>query len=107
MYYFPSGSKWLTPPHDKCRSCRCINGERKCLECDQIVKINVDTIAQNNQQESSAIGELRLLPRILKATPCLLETGVNSHLLIFPGQRTWFEQRCYFCSLDGDRLIAC
>ncbi len=109
LYYFSSGSKWLTPPNDKCRLCTCMNGERKCMQCDQIVKIDIDTMTHNNhqQQESTAIGEFRLLPKILKATPCLLETGINSHRLIFPGQQTWFEQRCYFCSLRGDQLIAC
>ncbi|CAF4388124.1 unnamed protein product, partial [Adineta steineri] len=43
LYYFPSGSKWLTPPHSKCRSCTCINGQRKCFNCDKILKIDVIT----------------------------------------------------------------
>ncbi len=109
MYYFPSGSKWLTPPNDKCRSCMCINGQRKCMNCDPIVKIDVNTTTYNNnqQQRSTAIGEYRLLPTILRATPCLLETGINSHRLIFPGQQTWFEERCYFCSQSDSRLITC
>jgi hypothetical protein len=85
----------------------CTNGERKCIQCDQIIKIHIHTMIHHNQQESISIGEYRLSPNIVKATPCLLETGINSHRLIFPGQQTWFEERCYFCSLRGDRLIAC
>jgi len=111
MYYFPSGSNWLTPPNDKCRSCKCINGQRSCINCDQIVKIDISTPTTNNnkqqQQRSTAIGEFRLLPTIIKSTPCLLKTGINSHRLIFPGQQTWFEQRCYFCSQGDGRLITC
>jgi hypothetical protein len=110
MYYFPSGSQWLTPPNDQCRSCMCFNGQRKCLNCDEIVQIDVSTATNNNnnhQQRSSAIGEYMLLPRMMKTTPCLLQTGINSHRLIFPGQQTWFEQQCYFCSQGGDRLITC
>jgi hypothetical protein len=112
MYYFPSGSKWLTPPNDKCRSCMCINGQRNCMNCDQIVKIDISTPTTNNnnnqqQQRSTAIGEFRLLPTIIKKTPCLLKTGINSHRLIFPGQQTWFQQRCYFCSQGDGRLITC
>jgi len=109
MYYFPSGLKWLTPPNDKCRSCTCIDGQRQCIHCDQIVKIDVSTISptNNNQQRSTSIGEYRLLPTIIKSTPCLLQTGINSHRLIFPGQQIWFEQRCYFCSKGDGRLITC
>ena len=111
MYYFPSDAKWLTPPNDKCRSCQCINGQRKCLNCDEFVQINVNTINNNNyQQRLTAIGEFRLLPKAvttIKTTPCLLITGINSHRLIFPGQQTWFEQRCYFCSLHDGRLTPC
>ncbi len=110
MYYFPSGSKWLTPPNDKCRSCMCINGQRKCINCDEIIKINVSTIINNYPQQLPPIGEYSLLPTVLtniKTTPCLLQTGISSHRLIFPGQRTWFEQRCYFCSQRDGRLITC
>jgi hypothetical protein len=112
MYYFPSGSKWLTPPSDKCRSCMCINGQRKCINCDRILKIDVsnNNNNNNNSQQSPAIGEFRLLPTVLtvmKMTPCLLQTSISSHRLIFPGQQTWFEQRCYFCSQRGGRLITC
>jgi hypothetical protein len=110
MYYFPSGSKWLTPPNDKCRSCMCINGQRQCINCDEIIQIDVNTVTKNYQQRLAAIGEYRLLstvPTHIKTTPCLLQTGISSHRLIFPGLQTWFEQRCYFCSQSGGRLITC
>jgi len=42
-----------------------------------------------------------------RMTPCLLQTTDNSHRLIYPGQRTWFGQKCFFCSRNGDRLIEC
>ncbi len=111
MYYFPSGSKWLTPPNDKCRSCMCTNGQRKCINCDQILKIDIDSkTVLNNNQQGAAIGEFSLLPLIStsdKIKPCLLEINTNSHRLILPGQQTWFEERCYFCSKRGGRLISC
>lgn len=113
MYYFPSGSKWLTPPNDKCRSCMCINGQRKCINCDQILKIDVDTqtvLNDNNNQRGSAIGEYSLLPSVIpsvKTKPCLLQITTSSHRLVLPGQQTWFEERCYFCSKRGSRLISC
>lgn len=108
-YYFSSGSTWSTLPTDQCRSCTCHNGERKYLDCDQIVKIDVSTISDDShhQERSSAIGEYRLPTKFIQATPCVLELNTNSHRLIFPGQQTWFEQRCYFCSLNGDQLIRC
>ncbi|CAF1116006.1 unnamed protein product [Adineta steineri] len=105
IYYFPSGSKWLTPPHSRCRSCTCINGQRKCFNCDKILKI--DVITNNNQQQTSAIGEFRLLPILKKTKPCILQTSISSHRLIFPGQQIWYEQRCYFCSKTDGRLITC
>ncbi|CAF3028816.1 unnamed protein product [Rotaria socialis] len=114
MYYFPSGTKWLTPKNDTCISCMCINGQRKCHSCDQVVKIDVDitnhTKMNNKSHPGKAIDNYRLLPAVFnmtKATPCLLQTGTNSHRLIFPGQLTWFEKQCYFCSNSGDRLIRC
>ncbi|UJR08208.1 hypothetical protein I4U23_012481 [Adineta vaga] len=107
MYYFPSGTKWLTPLNNKCQSCSCTNGQRKCFNCDQILKINVSTKNDYHQQRSAAIGEYRLIPTILRATPCILQTSINSHRLIFPGQQVWFEQRCYFCSKNNARLIRC
>jgi hypothetical protein len=85
----------------------CINGQRTCINCDQIVTIDIKT---NTQQRTAAIGEYRFLPKIstdMKTTPCLLQTGLSSHRLIFPGQQTWFERRCYFCSRQGGRLITC
>ena len=105
MYYFPSGLKWFTPPHDKCRSCMCVNGQRRCVNCDQVLKINVDT-----NQQRPAIDEYRLLPTIspsVKTKPCLLQVNINSHRLILPGQKTWFEQRCYICSKRDGRLKFC
>jgi hypothetical protein len=111
MYYFPADSKWLTPPNDKCRSCRCVNGERKCINCDQVLKIDIDSkTVLNNNQHGSAIGEYRLFPSIstiIKAKPCLLQISISSHRLILPGQQTWFEERCYFCSKRDGRLISC
>jgi hypothetical protein len=114
MYYFPSGSKWLTPPNDKCRSCMCVNGQRKCTNCDQILNIDIDSRPvfnnNNNNQRGSAIGEYRLLPSIsttVKIKPCLLQINISSHRLILPGQQTWFEERCYFCSKRDGRLISC
>ena len=114
MYYFPPGSKWLTPPHDKCRSCMCSNGQRKCINCDQILKISIDSkiVLNNNnqQQQGSAVGEYSLLPSVstsVKIKPCLLQINTSSHRLILPGQQTWFEERCYFCSKRDGRLIIC
>lgn len=108
-YYFSSGSKWLTLPYDKCRSCMCNNGQRKYIECDQIVKIDVSGIINDQERTTTtSMGEYRLYPlNIIKATPCVLELNGNSHRLIYPGQQTWIEQHCYFCSLRGDRLIRC
>ena len=108
IYYFPSGSKWLTPPNDRCRSCICINGQRKCINCDQILKIDIDD--KNNNPQRSAIGEYSLLPSIqapVKTIPCMLKMNASSQRLILPGQRTWFEGRCYYCSKPGGRLISC
>jgi len=111
MYYFPPSSKWLTPPNDKCRSCMCINGQRKCINCDQILKIDIDSkTILNNNQRGSAIGEYSLLPSIstsMKMKPCLLQISISSHQLVLPGQQTWFEERCYFCSKRDGRLISC
>ena len=104
MYYFPSGSKWLTPITDKCRSCMCINGKRKCHNCDEIVKIDV---SNKHAEQSKAIGEYALSPKKFQVTPCILQITANAHRLIYPGQQTWFEQRCYFCSQRGDQLIRC
>ncbi|CAF0826375.1 unnamed protein product [Rotaria sordida] len=112
MYYFPSGSKWFTPPNDKCRSCTCINGQRTCINCDQILKININMnrVLKNNNQKQSAIGEYSLLPSgptSIKTKPCLLQINISSHRLVLPGQQTWFENRCYFCSKTDGRLISC
>ncbi|CAF1112742.1 unnamed protein product [Rotaria sordida] len=112
MYYFPSGTKWLTPENEKCRSCMCINGQRKCINCDQIIKIDVSANNNNDKKQLTpdSVGYYRLVPtrsNIIKATPCLLQTSTGSHRLIFPGQLTWFEKRCYFCSQRGGRLIIC
>lgn len=109
MYYFPPGSKWLTPPNDKCRSCLCVDGQRKCINCDQILKIDIDSApVLNNNQPGSAVGEYRLAPSAsVKMKPCLLQTDPSSHRLILPGQQTWFEERCYFCSKRDGRLISC
>jgi hypothetical protein len=113
IYYFPPGSKWLTPPNDKCRSCMCINGQRKCINCDQILNIDIDSKTNsnnNNNQRGSSIGEYRLVPSIskpIRMKPCLLQINPSSHQLILPGQQTWFEERCYFCSKRDGRLIFC
>lgn len=110
MYYFSSGSKWLTPTNDKCRSCTCFNGERKCLNCDQIIQIDINVTNNQQQQQSSsssAIGEYRISSQRIKAIPCILKTSMNSHRLIYPGQQTWFEGKCYFCLQDDSRLITC
>jgi hypothetical protein len=110
MYFFPSGLKWMTPPKDKCRSCTCVNGYRRCVNCDQILKINVDTNRVLNNQQRPIVDEYRLLPSIstsVKTTPCLLKVNINSHRLILPGQKTWFEERCYICSKRDGRLISC
>ena len=107
MYYFPSGLKWPTPLENKCRTCSCTNGQRKCFNCDQILNIVVDTRIDPNHQQPASIGEFRLLPALIKATPCVLQTSVSSHRLIFPGQQIWYERRCYFCSRNDARLIRC
>lgn len=113
MYYFPSGSKWITPPNDKCRSCACTNGQRKCINCDQVLKIDINDnriLKNNNNQQQSSIGEIRLLPSIptsTKTKPCLLKINTNSHRLILPGQQTWFESNCYLCSGGDGRLMSC
>ncbi|UJR38073.1 hypothetical protein I4U23_030754 [Adineta vaga] len=107
LYYFPPGSKWFTPPNDKCRSCMCVNGERKCINCDQILKINIES----DPPQRAAIGELRLdspISTSVKQTkPCVLQISTNSHRLILPNQRTWFQERCYICSKYHGRLISC
>ncbi|CAF1011715.1 unnamed protein product [Adineta steineri] len=112
IYYFPSGSKWLTPPNDKCRSCICVNGQRTCINCDQTVKIDIAAAATalNNIQKRPAIGEYSLLPlksQSAKTTPCLLQINTSSHRLILPGQKTWFKERCYICSKHSSRLLSC
>lgn len=114
MYYFPPNSKWLTPPTDKCRSCMCVNGQRKCINCDQILKISIDSksVFNNNDmnQRGSPIGEFRLLPAVstsVKIKPCVLPIDNSSHQLILPGQQTWLDERCYFCSKRDGRLILC
>lgn len=113
LYYFPSGSKWLTPPHDKCRSCICVNGQRRCINCDQVLRIDIDAsrmLKNDHQQHQSSIGEFNLLPSMnipIKIVPCVVQMSSNSHRLILPGQQTWFENRCYFCSKAGGRLIFC
>ncbi|CAF3811378.1 unnamed protein product [Rotaria socialis] len=113
MYYFPSGSKWLTPPNDKCRSCTCVDGQRRCINCDQVLQIDINAsrfLKNKNQQQQSGIGEYSLLPstpEAEKTKPCLIKTTVSSHRLILPGQKTWFENRCYFCSKNDGRLIPC
>ena len=113
MYYFPSDSQWLTSWSDQCRSCRCINGQRKCINCEQILNIDIragNNKNKNNQQQQADIGEHRLLSSvstIFKARPCLLETGIHSHRLIFPGQLIWFEEHCYFCSRTDNQLVKC
>ena len=107
IYYFPSALQWLTPANDKCRLCTCTNGTRTCMDCEPIVKIDVRTEKTIDREQSTSIGEMRLSPSMIKATPCILQTSINSHRLIFPGQHTWFEERCYFCSSRGDKLIRC
>jgi len=115
MYYFPPDSKWLTPPADKCRSCTCVNGQRKCINCDQVLEISIDSksVFDNNNdrnQQGSPIGEYRLLPAVstsVKIKPCLLQIDSSSHQLILPGQQTWFGERCYLCSKRNGRLLFC
>ena len=109
IYYFPPGSKWLTPPNDQCRSCTCIDGQRKCVNCDQILKIDIESVPILNLDErGSAIGEYSLLPTMpIKVKPCLLQIDPSSHRLVLPGQQTWFEEHCYFCSKRDGRLISC
>ena len=109
IYYFPPGAKWLTPPNDHCRSCTCVDGQRKCVNCDQILKIDIDGDSESNtNQHGSAIGEYRLMPSTsIRMKPCLLQIDRSSHQLILPGQQTWFEERCYFCSKRDGRLISC
>ena len=112
-YYFPPGSKWVTPPNDKCRSCSCVNGHRKCLNCDQILKIDVNTnrVSNNEIDEQRApLGAYSLSTASstsVKKVTCILQTAVNAHRIILPGQRTWLENRCYYCSKRDGRLIAC
>ncbi|CAF0964763.1 unnamed protein product, partial [Adineta ricciae] len=107
MYYFPPGAKWVTPPHDKCRSCMCVRGERKCINCDQILKINVE----NSAPQRSPIGEFRLGSPISTSSkqikPCVLQISTNSHRLLLPSQRTWFQERCFVCSKQHGRLVSC
>lgn len=115
MYYFPSGSKWITPPHDTCRSCLCINGQRKCINCDQTLKVDIETDHSANMyspegQERTAIGEYRILPSKTYSKPkkpCLLVLTISSHRLVLPGQQIWYEGRCYFCSERNGQLISC
>lgn len=115
MYYFSSGTKWLTSRTDKCVLCKCINGQRNCTSCDRTVKIDISSLRNNtnkdNQSQSRTdIDNYRLSPlgsKMIKVTPCVLKINVNSHHLIYPGQLTYFENRCYFCSNTGDRLIRC
>ena len=114
MYFFPSGSQWFTPSTEPCRSCQCVHGQRTCTHCDRILEIDIDTTnlrQQNNQPPSRpAIGEYHLLPveaTLARAMPCLLQINEHSHRLIYPGQQTWFEQRCYFCSQENGRLLTC
>ncbi|CAF2258900.1 unnamed protein product [Rotaria magnacalcarata] len=113
MYYFPSGSKWLTPSNDKCRSCTCVDGQRRCINCDQVLQIDINAnrfLKNKNRQQQSGIGEYSLLPstqKVEKTKPCLIKITVSSHRLILPGQKTWFENRCYFCSKTDGRLISC
>lgn len=116
MYYFPSGSKWLTPPSDKCRSCSCVNGQRRCINCDQILQININAnrLSNNNnnyyRQQQTAIGEYSVVPsasQLEKTKPCLVKITSSAHRLILPGQQTWVENRCYFCSKTDGRLIFC
>ena len=115
MYYFPSGSKWITPPHDTCRSCLCINGQRKCINCDQTLKVDIEsspssTDSSSYDQQRSAIGEYRLLPtksNIKPKKPCVLALTISSHRLVLPGQQIWFEGRCYLCSQRSGQLISC
>ena len=117
MYFFPPDSKWVTPPHDKCRSCQCINGQRKCVNCDQILKIGINTppspssaLNKDDSQSRSAIGEYSLVASIsppAKLSPCLLQMNGNSQRLISPGQQSWFNGRCYSCPKRGGPLIGC
>lgn len=114
MYYFPPDSKWVTPPHDKCRSCQCINGQRKCVNCDQVLKIVINTPSSKLNKDvgpsRSAVGEYSLVASKFPSaqiTPCVLQTNANSQRLIAPGQQTWFNGRCYSCPKRGGPLTGC
>ena len=113
LYYFPSGSKWITPVKSKCRSCTCLNGQRRCINCDPILKIAINTnrILKNQEdQKQSAVGQYSILPSVsssVRTRPCLLKINISSHQLILSGQKVWFKNRCYFCSKQYGRLISC
>jgi len=92
IYYFSSGAHWFPPMNGDCRSCTCTNGIRQCSDCLRTIQIDVRPLKSN---------------LVNRMTPCLLQTTDNSHRLIYPGQRTWFGQKCFFCSRNGDRLIEC
>ena len=100
-YYFPSDSTWFAPVREKCRSCSCDNGQRSCSDCNELLKINIGP-----KVSSPSLGEFRLLSAS-ETRPCLLTLQTNAHRLIYPGQQTWFEERCYFCSKDNGRLLRC
>lgn len=105
VYYFPPGAQWLTPANEKCRSCTCHNGQRQCLDCNQILNIEIET---KSTRSISSVGEYRL-PKSMttRAHPCVLQIKPHTYRLIYPGQQTWFENFCYFCSIENSQLILC
>lgn len=115
LYYFPSGSKWISPPQDKCRTCSCYHGQRKCINCDQILKINIETPSKSmdtvdREQTRTAIGQFSLNPSAVKPAKtrtCLLIVNESTHRLILSGQRSWFNGKCYYCPETGGALSFC
>lgn len=104
-YYFPSGSSWITTSKEQCRRCRCDQGERQCLNCHPILTIKIDTRLTSLRDDSRL--QPSTLSRQRQIRPCLLELESNSHRLIYPGQQTWWQEKCYFCSMYQGRLIRC
>ena len=113
LYYFPSGSTWITPLKSKCRSCTCLNGQRRCINCDPILKIAINTkkiLKSKENQKQSAVDRYGILSSVsssIRTRPCLLQINVSSHQLILSGQKVWFKNRCYFCSKQYGGLISC
>ena len=112
LYYFPSDSQWITPLNKICRSCTCSNGQRTCINCNPILRININVnrALKNRNEKQSPIGEYSLLPskpKLVKIIPCLIQINTSSHQLILPGQQTWIENHCYLCSKYSGQLIMC